>query len=60
MRANGLEFKVGVLIATAAVLLVGFIITLGSFALGSGYALYVDFEFSGNLKLRSERAYFVR
>jgi phospholipid/cholesterol/gamma-HCH transport system substrate-binding protein len=45
-----LEFKVGLLIVIAAVLLIGFIIVLGNFAFGSGYSLYVDFDFIGDLK----------
>ena len=50
MRTRGLEFKVGILIIGATVLLVGFIFTLGNFTLGDGFTLYVDFDYSGNLK----------
>lgn len=50
MRTRALEFKVGLLIVTAAVVLIGFILVLGNFALGSGYTLHVDFSFSGNLQ----------
>jgi phospholipid/cholesterol/gamma-HCH transport system substrate-binding protein len=50
MRTRALEFKVGLLIVIAAVLLIGFIIVLGNFAFGSGYTLYVDFDFAGDLK----------
>lgn len=50
MRTRALEFKVGLLIVIGIALLVGFIITLGSFNLGSGYTLRVDFDFSGNIK----------
>lgn len=50
MRTRGLEFKVGVLIISSAVLLIGFIFTLGNFSLGDGFTLYVDFDYSGNIK----------
>lgn len=50
MRTRALEFKVGLLIVVAAVILAGFVIVLGNFAFGAGYTLYVDFDFSGNLK----------
>jgi phospholipid/cholesterol/gamma-HCH transport system substrate-binding protein len=50
MRTRALEFKVGLLIVIAAVLLIGFIIVLGNFAFGSGYTLKVDFDFIGDLK----------
>jgi phospholipid/cholesterol/gamma-HCH transport system substrate-binding protein len=49
MRDRGLEFKVGLLIVGAAVVLVGFIFILGNFSLRSGYTLYVDYDFSGNI-----------
>jgi phospholipid/cholesterol/gamma-HCH transport system substrate-binding protein len=48
MRA--LEIKVGLLIVVAGLVLAGFIFVLGSFSLGEGYRLYVDFNFSGNLQ----------
>lgn len=48
MRA--LEFKVGLLIATAIVILGGFVFVLGNFSLGDGYRLYVDFNFSGAIQ----------
>lgn len=49
MRDRGLEFKVGLLIVGAAVVLVGFIFVLGNFSLRSGYTLHVDYDFSGNI-----------
>jgi len=50
MRTRGIEYKVGILIAVAAVTLVGFLILLGNFAFGGGYTLYVDLDFSGNIQ----------
>ncbi len=50
MRERGLEFKVGLLIIVAAVILAGFIFVLGKFSLGSGYTIYVDYDYSGNLQ----------
>jgi phospholipid/cholesterol/gamma-HCH transport system substrate-binding protein len=45
-----LKLKVGILIVVAAVLLAGFLAILGNFSLSSGYRLYVDYDFSGNLQ----------
>jgi phospholipid/cholesterol/gamma-HCH transport system substrate-binding protein len=50
MRTRGIEYKVGILIAVAAVTLVGFLIVLGNFAFGGGYEVYVDLDFSGNIQ----------
>jgi phospholipid/cholesterol/gamma-HCH transport system substrate-binding protein len=50
MRDRGLEFKVGILVITAMVILAGFIFVLGNFSLRSGYTFYVDYEFSGNVQ----------
>lgn len=50
MRDRGLEFKVGLLIIGALVILGGFIVVLGNFSLGKGYHLYVDYNFSGNIQ----------
>jgi phospholipid/cholesterol/gamma-HCH transport system substrate-binding protein len=50
MRERGLEFKVGLLIIVAAVILAAFIFVLGNFSLGSGYTIYVDYDYSGNLQ----------
>jgi phospholipid/cholesterol/gamma-HCH transport system substrate-binding protein len=38
------------LIVVAGLVLAGFVFVLGSFSLGKGYRLYVDFNFSGNLQ----------
>jgi phospholipid/cholesterol/gamma-HCH transport system substrate-binding protein len=50
MRERGLAFKVGLLIIVAAVILAGFIFVLGNFSLASGYTVYVDYDYSGNLQ----------
>jgi len=50
MRERGLEFKVGLLIIVAAVILAGFVFVLGNFSLSSGFTLYVDYDYSGNLQ----------
>ncbi|GAB4532891.1 MAG: MlaD family protein [Haliangiales bacterium] len=50
MRTRGIEYKVGILIIVAIAILVGFIVVLGNFALGGGYTLYVDFDYSGNIQ----------
>ena len=50
MRERATELKVGILIAAALVILVAFIFVLGNFSLRSGYTLYVDYRFSGNIR----------
>lgn len=50
MRERGLEFRVGLLIIVAAVILVAFVFVLGNFSLSGGYTLYVDYDYSGNLQ----------
>jgi phospholipid/cholesterol/gamma-HCH transport system substrate-binding protein len=50
MRERGLEFRVGLLIIVAAVILVGFVFVLGNFSLSGGYTIYVDYDYSGNLQ----------
>ncbi|KAB2904414.1 MAG: MCE family protein [Kofleriaceae bacterium] len=50
MRERGLEFRVGLLIIVATVILVGFVFVLGNFSLSGGYTLYVDYDYSGNLQ----------
>lgn len=50
MRERGLEFRVGLLIIVAAVILAGFVFVLGNFSLSGGYTIYVDYEYSGNLQ----------
>ncbi|MCE9571939.1 MAG: MlaD family protein [Deltaproteobacteria bacterium] len=50
MRERGLEFKVGLLLLVAGAILVGFIFVLGNFNLGSGFVVYVDYDYSGSLQ----------
>lgn len=50
MRERGLEFKVGLLIIVAAVILAGFVFVLGNFSLSGGFTIYVDYDYSGNLQ----------
>jgi phospholipid/cholesterol/gamma-HCH transport system substrate-binding protein len=50
MRERGLEFKVGLLIIAAAIILAGFVFVLGNFSLSSGFTLHVDYAFTGNLQ----------
>jgi len=50
MKERGLEFKVGLLLVVAAAILVGFVFILGNFSLSSGYTIYVDYDYSGNLQ----------
>ncbi len=50
MRERGLEFKVGLLIIVAAVILVGFVFILGNFSLKDGFTIYVEYDYSGNLQ----------
>ncbi|MCA9673823.1 MAG: MCE family protein [Kofleriaceae bacterium] len=50
MRESGIEYKVGLLIATSAVLFAGFIFLLGNCSLRGGYTVYVDYDFSGNVQ----------
>lgn len=47
---RSLQFKVGVLILVALGILGGFVAMLGNFSLRSGYRLYIDFDYSGNLQ----------
>lgn len=50
MRERGLEFKVGLMLLVAAGVFVGFVFVLGNWSLSSGYTIYVDYEYSGNLQ----------
>ena len=50
MRDRGTEFKVGLLILVGVVVFAGFIFLLGNFSFSSGYTLYVDYDFSGNIQ----------
>ncbi len=47
---RSLQWKVGVLILVALGILGGFVAMLGNFSLRSGYRLYIDFDYSGNLQ----------
>jgi phospholipid/cholesterol/gamma-HCH transport system substrate-binding protein len=47
---RSIEFKVGLLILAGLVVFVGFIFVLGTFSLRSGYTMYVDYGFSGNIQ----------
>lgn len=50
MRDRAIEFKVGLLVLVGVVVFAGFIFVLGNFSLSSGYTLYVDYQFSGNIQ----------
>lgn len=50
MRERGLEWKVGLMLVIAAAVLVGFVFVLGNWSLSSGYTIYVDYDYSGNLQ----------
>ncbi|HEY8144566.1 MAG TPA: MlaD family protein [Kofleriaceae bacterium] len=50
MRDRAIEFKVGLLILIGLVVFGGFIFILGNFSFSSGYTLYVDYGFSGNIQ----------
>jgi hypothetical protein len=50
MRERGLEFKVGLMLIAAAAVFVGFVFVLGNWSLSSGYTVYVDYDYSGNLQ----------
>ncbi|HEY0189973.1 MAG TPA: MlaD family protein, partial [Kofleriaceae bacterium] len=49
MRERGLEFKVGLLMAGAAAILVVLIFVLGNFSLRSGFELRIDYDYIGSL-----------
>src|SRR5687768_8353797 len=50
MRDRAIEFKVGLLIVIGLVIFAAFIFILGNFSFSSGYTLYVDYGFSGNVQ----------
>jgi phospholipid/cholesterol/gamma-HCH transport system substrate-binding protein len=50
MRDRGTEFKVGLLILFGLAVFAAFIFLLGNFSFRSGYTLYVDYDFSGNIQ----------
>lgn len=45
-----LELKVGLLVLVAAAIFVGFVVVLGNFSWRSGFVLYADFDYVGNLQ----------
>ena len=47
---KSLQLKVGLLIVIALSILAGFVAMLGNFSFRSGYRLYIDFDYSGNLQ----------
>lgn len=49
-RTKGIEFRVGLLILAAIAVFAIFVFLLGNFSLSSGYTIYVDYQFSGNIK----------
>ncbi|HEU4731405.1 MAG TPA: MlaD family protein [Kofleriaceae bacterium] len=50
MRERGLEFKVGLLILVSSAILVGFLVVLGNYSLGSGFTISVDYDYVGSLQ----------
>lgn len=47
---RSLEWKVGLLLVTAAAVAIGFVFVLGGFSLGSGFTVFVDYDYVGNLQ----------
>lgn len=50
MREGKLEFRVGLLIVGALTVLAALVLALGNFSFASGYTLFVDYDFSGNIQ----------
>ena len=50
MRETAIEYKVGLLVVGAVALFAAFVFVLGNFSLGSGFTVYVDYGFSGNVQ----------
>lgn len=50
MHESGVEYKVGLLMVGAMCLFAAFIFVLGKCSLSSGYTLYADYEYSGNVQ----------
>lgn len=50
MHERGLEYKVGLLIAVSAGILVSFLFLLGNYSLRSGFTIAVDFNYVGSLQ----------
>jgi phospholipid/cholesterol/gamma-HCH transport system substrate-binding protein len=49
-KDQGLAWKVGLVIVSATVILVGFLVVLGNVSLAHGWRFAVDFDFSGNIQ----------
>jgi phospholipid/cholesterol/gamma-HCH transport system substrate-binding protein len=50
MREAHVEFKVGLFMVAGAALFVAFLFVLGNWSFRSGYTVYADFDFSGNVQ----------
>ncbi len=50
MSERGVEYKVGLLILSAIGVAIALIVVLGGFSFRSGYTIFVDYNFSGNVK----------
>ena len=50
MHESGVEYKVGLLMVGAMCLFAAFIFVLGKCSLSSGYTLYADYDYSGNVQ----------
>lgn len=50
MHESGVEYKVGLLMVGAMILFAAFIFVLGKCSLSSGYTLYADYDYSGNVQ----------
>ncbi|HRC58495.1 MAG TPA: MlaD family protein [Kofleriaceae bacterium] len=45
-----LELRVGLLVLVAVAVFIGFVVVLGNFSLRSGFTVYADFDYVGNLQ----------
>jgi phospholipid/cholesterol/gamma-HCH transport system substrate-binding protein len=50
MKDRSIEYKVGLLMVAAIALFAAFIFFLGNFSFHSGYTVYADYDFSGNVQ----------
>ncbi len=50
MHESGVEYKVGLLMVGAMFLFAAFIFVLGKCSLSSGYTVYADYDYSGNVQ----------
>jgi phospholipid/cholesterol/gamma-HCH transport system substrate-binding protein len=50
MSSLSIEARVGVFVVAAVVLLAGFVLALGNFRVSSGFRLFADFAYCGNLQ----------